>query len=89
MGPEAEEAHREIGRRIAAAGVERLVAVGELSHLAAAEAEALGLQVDVVADAVEVAQLLGPELRQGDVLLVKGSRGMALERVVEALSDDN
>ena len=39
-----------------------------------------------VPDAAEAATLLGRLLRAGDVVLVKGSRGMGLERVAQALA---
>ncbi len=89
MGAEGEPAHREVGRAAAEAGVNRLIALGELAALAAEEAGKLGVRVSSVSDAAEAVALLRPELREGDVVLVKGSRGMALERVVEGLTDDN
>jgi len=78
-----------VGRLTAEAGVRRLVAVGDLAALAAEEAGRLGVRVSAVSDPEAAAEVLRPELREGDLVLVKGSRGMALERVVEALADDN
>jgi UDP-N-acetylmuramoyl-tripeptide--D-alanyl-D-alanine ligase len=89
MGDEGEPAHREVGRLAAEAGVRRLVAVGDLAALAAEEAGRLGVRVSAVSEPEAAAEVLRPELREGDLVLVKGSRGMALERVVEALADDN
>ncbi len=89
MGAEGEPAHREVGRAAAEVGVGRLIAVGELAALAAQEAGELGVRVSAVGEAAEAVALLRSELREGDVVLVKGSRGMALERVVEGLADDN
>lgn len=88
MGPQAEPAHREVGRAAAEAGVDRLVTVGELAAYAATQAAPLGVEVDAVERAAEAAELLLPELSPGDVVLVKGSRGMQLEQVVEALAHD-
>lgn len=88
MGPEGEPAHRQVGRAAAEAGVARLVAVGDLAALAAERAAELGLATDAVEDVAEAAALLAPELQPGDVVLVKGSRAMGLERVVEELADD-
>jgi len=89
MGPEGEPAHRAVGEQVAAAGVRWLIAVGELAAVAAARARELGVRVDVVEDVPAAAALLRDELGSGDVVLVKGSRGMRLERVVEELTDDH
>ncbi len=88
MGPEAEPAHREVGRLAAQAGVDHLVTVGELAAFAAEEALQLGVRTERVSDASAAAEALREELGPGDVVLVKASRGMKLERVVEELSDD-
>jgi UDP-N-acetylmuramyl pentapeptide synthase len=41
--------------------------------------------VELVGDADEAARVLGARLRAGDVVLVKGSRGVGLDRTVAAL----
>ena len=89
MGPEAEPAHRAVGDAAKEAGVDHLVAVGRLAALAATRAQELGLHADSVSDTDEARAILADELAPGDVMLVKGSRGMQLERIVEALSDGN
>ncbi|MFP4248661.1 MAG: UDP-N-acetylmuramoyl-tripeptide--D-alanyl-D-alanine ligase [Armatimonadota bacterium] len=89
MGAEAEPAHRQIGRAAAEAGVDWLITVGELAALAAEGAAERGVRVSTVDEAPAAAELVDSELREDDVVLVKASRGMALERVVEALTDDN
>jgi UDP-N-acetylmuramoyl-tripeptide--D-alanyl-D-alanine ligase len=87
LGAIADSAHREVGRQAVDAGVSWLIAVGEAAALAAEEAAARGVRADVFADADEAAAALRAELTAGDVALVKASRGMALERVVEAVRD--
>jgi len=74
--------HREIGGDALAAGVDVLVTVGPraLAMLDMFDGEAYA-----VADADEAAALLGELLAPGDLVLVKGSRGMGLEAVAEAL----
>jgi UDP-N-acetylmuramoyl-tripeptide--D-alanyl-D-alanine ligase len=82
LGDDARALHAEAGRRAKAAGIERLFTLGELS---AAAAEAFGAGARhfdshaALADAVR-------EALTGDVrVLVKGSRGSAMDRVVRAL----
>jgi len=87
MGEAGLPAHREVGERAHQAGVAWLVAVGELAALAAERAQELGVRIGSVGAAAAAAELLRPELAPGDVVLVKGSRGMGLERVVEAIAD--
>ncbi len=87
LGPSAPDYHRMTGEGAASLGVELLVAVGPLAeHLLAgyrrkAPAGA-GVHVPNPTDAAEeVARIVRP----GDVVLVKASRGLRLERVVERL----
>jgi UDP-N-acetylmuramoyl-tripeptide--D-alanyl-D-alanine ligase len=83
LGPEREVGlHREIAAHAQAQGVELLLAVGPL---AAEMREAFAGEVHAVPDAAAAAELLGALLREGDTVLVKGSRGVGLERVARAL----
>jgi UDP-N-acetylmuramoyl-tripeptide--D-alanyl-D-alanine ligase len=87
LGPDEERLHREIGAR-AAATVDGLVVVGERGRWIGEAARAAGLpRVEAARDADEalavVERALGP--RVGDVLLVKGSRGIELDRLVAAM----
>jgi UDP-N-acetylmuramoyl-tripeptide--D-alanyl-D-alanine ligase len=86
LGDIADEAHREVGRQIAALGVDELVGVGPRARLTVEAARAAGLGEVRHATTFEdaVAHLL-KRLAPGDVVLVKGSRVMRLERVVDAL----
>ena len=87
LGPDEERLHREIGVR-AAAVVDALVAVGPRGRWIAEAAAAAGLErvatADDVDDAVGVVEReLAPGV--GDVLLIKGSRGVELDRLVAAM----
>ncbi|MEZ4503222.1 MAG: UDP-N-acetylmuramoyl-tripeptide--D-alanyl-D-alanine ligase [Dehalococcoidia bacterium] len=85
LGPLAEESHVRIGQR-AAEVVDALYTVGELARDLSNAARAAGLERTQHLDGVEVAaDILRASLHDGDVLLVKGSRALALERVVAAL----
>jgi UDP-N-acetylmuramoyl-tripeptide--D-alanyl-D-alanine ligase len=92
LGPGEVEAHREIGAYAARSGLDVLVAVGPLSAemasaFASAAAGSAGATPAVfrAADAAEAAALARDLVGPGDVVLVKGSRGIALEAVAEAL----
>jgi UDP-N-acetylmuramoyl-tripeptide--D-alanyl-D-alanine ligase len=83
LGPDELRFHREIGAHAAARGVDVLVTVGPLAaEMAAAFA---GRDTHSVADAPAAAELLTRLLLRGDTVLVKGSRGVGLERVGQAL----
>jgi UDP-N-acetylmuramoyl-tripeptide--D-alanyl-D-alanine ligase len=82
LGAQAPRFHREIGEHAAARGVELLVTVGPLAAEMGASFKG---EAHSVADAAAAAELLAPLLRPGDWVLVKGSRGVGLERVAEAL----
>ncbi|MGH2455515.1 MAG: UDP-N-acetylmuramoyl-tripeptide--D-alanyl-D-alanine ligase [Candidatus Limnocylindria bacterium] len=87
LGPDEERLHREIGSR-AAEVVDGLVAVGERGRWIAEAASAAGLaRVGIAADAAEAASVLDETLGPGvgDVVLVKASRGIELDRLVAAL----
>jgi UDP-N-acetylmuramoyl-tripeptide--D-alanyl-D-alanine ligase len=84
LGPDELVYHEEVGRHAAERGVDVLVTVGPL---AVAMAEGFDGQTYAVADAGEAAALLPEVLEPGDVVLVKGSRGVGLEVVAEALRD--
>lgn len=85
LGPAAEEAHRRMGRLALERGVDVLVAVGELAEYAARETAAAGVETHRAANADRAAQIAVEIARPGDTILVKASRGMHLETVVEAL----
>lgn len=86
LGAIADEAHREVGRQVAALPADALVGIGPRARLAVEAARGAGLGEAHAVDDFEaaVAHLL-KHLCAGDVVLVKGSRGMRLERVVDAL----
>ncbi len=87
LGPDEEQLHREIG--VKAAGiVDGLLAVGRRGRWIGDAARAAGLRmVGEAADADEAAVLIDRHLAPGpgDLLLVKGSRGIELDRVVDSL----
>ena len=84
LGDETESAHRDLGERALAAGIERLWAFGPSREVIC---RAFGPGAEPVEDLDTLAASL-PELMHGDIaLLVKGSRSNRLERLVTALVD--
>ena len=86
LGAASKDLHREIGRLVPEMNFDLLLAVGEQAKEFVKGAEERGMahafHFDSVKDAIE---FLGDVVSEGDVLLVKGSRGMKMEQVVEAL----
>jgi UDP-N-acetylmuramoyl-tripeptide--D-alanyl-D-alanine ligase len=82
LGPQSPRLHREIGLYAAEQGLDVLVTVGPLAAEMRSEFEG---ESYAVADAGAAAELLQTLLGTGDTVLVKGSRGVGLERVAEAL----
>jgi UDP-N-acetylmuramoyl-tripeptide--D-alanyl-D-alanine ligase len=89
LGDTAAAAHRATGRLAAALGLDYVFALGGLAPEVVAGALEGGLARDRVvegADHGDVAQRVAAVLRGSDWVLVKGSRSMQMERVVELLS---
>jgi UDP-N-acetylmuramoyl-tripeptide--D-alanyl-D-alanine ligase len=82
LGASAERLHAESGARLRGLGVERLYAFGPMSRHAA---EAFGAGARWFEDLDALTRALRAEAGPGVTLLVKGSRSMRMERVVEAL----
>lgn len=89
LGPAAPQAHRAVGRFAARCGIGRLISVGELAREIAAGAAEEGLAAAACSGHAEVlAHLEALPPGAGWYILVKGSRGMHMERIVEALLED-
>ena len=86
LGPLAPALHAGIGEYLAKAGIDCLVAVGELSKHIYDAAKAAGVPVCWhCADKAEAKPVLDSVVRPHATILVKASRGMALEELVEYL----
>jgi UDP-N-acetylmuramoyl-tripeptide--D-alanyl-D-alanine ligase len=88
LGAETEEAHREAGRTAARIGAYRLFAIGPHAPLVVAAAVEAGMnrnQAEVVRDHRDMVARITADLQAGDIVLVKGSRKIALDQVVEGL----
>ncbi|MBI2893034.1 MAG: UDP-N-acetylmuramoyl-tripeptide--D-alanyl-D-alanine ligase [Deltaproteobacteria bacterium] len=91
LGSESRAAHRALGELVARIGVRGLVACGPSAKDVADSAVAGGLDarsVSTFESSGAAAGEIGPMVRPDDVVLVKGSRGMRMERVVQALTEE-
>ena len=82
LGGAAEAMHAEAGRRAKSAGIRRLFTLGELSAVAT---QAFGEGAAHYASHAALAEELNNGLREGVRVLVKGSRGSAMDKIVAAL----
>ena len=86
LGPEEERLHREVGGEIARAGVDVLWGIRGLAAAIIAGAQAAGLTATRFFDSSEeAAAALLDEVKEGDLILVKGSRGVATDKIISAL----
>jgi UDP-N-acetylmuramoyl-tripeptide--D-alanyl-D-alanine ligase len=89
LGDRAAELHADVGRAVAATAVDALFAVGGApAEALVSAAVAAGLdrgRVRLFADSTEAGAALAAFVQSGDVVLVKGSRGIKTDRVVDRL----
>ncbi len=85
LGPTAPELHRQAGRDALELGFRPVVGVGLLASELVTEVRAGGGDGEWFADASAAVAWVRDNVRPGDAILVKGSRGIALDAVVAAL----
>jgi UDP-N-acetylmuramoyl-tripeptide--D-alanyl-D-alanine ligase len=84
LGHVAVDAHRRVGQKLAAEGIQVVITVGELAKHIASSALKEGVDVTVACNSHNEAQeALRKLIRPGDTVLIKGSRGMKMETVLE------
>jgi UDP-N-acetylmuramoyl-tripeptide--D-alanyl-D-alanine ligase len=84
LGDDAPALHREVGERIKAAGIDRMLCLGELSIHAVQGFGRGAMHFERIEELLaEIEQALGPEV----TVLVKGSRFMQMERVVKSFQE--
>ena len=89
LGQYERQGHEKVGLR-AASVADILITVGELGKIIAEAATWIGMKKDRIfslEDSESVIEFLRDYLHKGDVVLVKGSRGMQMDRIVAALED--
>jgi UDP-N-acetylmuramoyl-tripeptide--D-alanyl-D-alanine ligase len=86
LGAHSEAAHAEAGRRAAELGIGQLFAVGRMAAVTAKAARDAGLnRVIEFADVEAAMKAVKQFLKTGDVVLLKASRALRLERIAETL----
>lgn len=86
LGDNAHTIHRQTGETIAAMGIDLLVGVRGLAEDLVRGAESQGMaSSEFAVDSDAAGQRLAAEIKEGDVVLVKGSRGVRTEKVIERL----
>jgi len=88
LGERSVAAHREIGFKVAEAGIEALITVGKESEETAIAAKEAGLresQVVSFADSQKAGIFVQNLIQPGDLILVKGSQGTRMENIVKEI----
>ena len=89
LGDYSEEAHALAGQYMAEAGVDLLITYGPMSKFAAQSAREHGLlRVFDFQDKADLTTKLTGMLKPGDVVAVKGSRGMQMEEIIQSIYDN-
>jgi len=83
LGEHSEAAHAEVGKRVAEVGIDLLIAIGKYAAIMAKAA----CNAEQFADVERASQALPKLIRAGDLVLLKASRAMRLERVGEILKN--
>lgn len=86
LGEDGPRIHHGVGGEIAMSGVDMLIGVRGLASEMADGAQSAGMRnVLFFEDSVKAGEFLADEIREGDLVLVKGSRGVRTENVIEKL----
>jgi UDP-N-acetylmuramoyl-tripeptide--D-alanyl-D-alanine ligase len=84
LGKHSKHLHRQLGRQLVDAGVKKIIAVGKFAEFVADGAVKQGMKASrifCIADAQSAVNCVRKVLRQGETVLLKGSRGVGLEVV--------
>ena len=92
LGDRSIPAHKNLGEEIAQSKANILVTVGKLASLSAKSAQTLAgekIQILEFTDHQEAAEFLIQEARSGDCVMFKGSRGAAMEKILQIFIANN
>ncbi|MFH1661840.1 MAG: UDP-N-acetylmuramoyl-tripeptide--D-alanyl-D-alanine ligase [Candidatus Falkowbacteria bacterium] len=88
LGSFSEEGHREVGRKVFRSKIDKLIVVGERSRDIARGAKRIGMLSDNVfhfANTYNAGKFIQERISQGDLILIKGSQGMRMEKIVKEI----
>jgi len=88
LGDYSDEAHIELGKKAVESGVDLLISVGKFRDLVLQGAKAAGLSEQNMCsfeDSIKATEQINELIKANDLILVKGSRGSRMERVVKKL----
>src|SRR5260370_10048785 len=83
LGPAGEEMHRQAGQHMASKKIDVLLGVRGLAEAMVGAAKQAGMRAEFVSAAEEAGEWLAREAQDGDVVLLKASRGVKLEKALE------
>jgi len=86
LGTETENAHRELGLKIAELNIDFLITVGESAKFIASSAEEAGFDTNKIAkfsDSISAGRFLQDKMKPDDAILIKGSQGVRMEKIVK------
>jgi len=89
LGPTAEALHRESGRHAAEKKIDLVIGVRGMAQALAEAACGAGIQAQFVETPEQAGEWLARNLRPGDAVLLKASRGVKLERALEMLQKNS
>ena len=87
LGPTAEELHRQSGKHAAEKKIDLVIGVRGMARAVAEAACGAGTQAQFVETPEQAGEWLAQNLRAGDAVLLKASRGVKLERALDLLQD--
>lgn len=90
LGGRAAEYHEAAGRLLAECGYDQLFALGRWAEVLSAGARAEGMEaknIHLCGSRQEIVEAIGKTLKPEDRILVKGSRGMAMELISDAIAE--
>jgi UDP-N-acetylmuramoyl-tripeptide--D-alanyl-D-alanine ligase len=87
LGASAEDLHRQSGRHAAEKKIDLVIGVRGLAQALAEAACGAGVQAQFVETPEQAGEWLAREIRAGDAVLLKASRGVKLERALEVLKE--
>jgi len=91
LGSYSEEGHREVGKYLVKAGINKLILVGERSRDIGRGAEDAGMKRDDIfhfVDSETAGRFVQERMKEGDLVLVKGSQGVRMEKIVKEIMAD-